>query len=140
VNPWLTSWQPHRRRWDGPRESRRHGVKAEPRGGQRRRLDDGEPLYPRAVSKGRGIAASRSGVQLTGGEDSRTPHRYPSTQALISTLVTRITVEGAVGGEDSRAGGLIPCCYCTIAIPPLVDLTKHFGAPFSLKFSWQHNQ
>jgi hypothetical protein len=64
MNPWLTSWRPHRRRWDGPRESRRRGVKAEPRDGQWRRLDGGEKLYPRAVSKGKGLrlagVASRS--------------------------------------------------------------------------------
>ena len=33
VNTWLTPWQAHRRRLDGPRESRRHGRKARPRGG-----------------------------------------------------------------------------------------------------------
>jgi hypothetical protein len=64
MNPWLTSWRPHRRRWDGPRESRRRGVKVEPRGGQPRRLDGGEKLYPREVSKGKGLrlagVASRS--------------------------------------------------------------------------------
>jgi hypothetical protein len=59
------------------------------------------------VRKGRGIAASRGGVQLTGGEDSFTPQRYPSTQALIPMPVTRITAEGAISGEDSRAGVLI---------------------------------
>jgi hypothetical protein len=30
------------------------------------------------VSKGRGTAASRSGVQITGGEDFPTPRCYPS--------------------------------------------------------------
>jgi hypothetical protein len=91
MNLWLTSWRPHRRRWDGPRESRRRGVKAEPRGGQRRRLDGGEKLYPRAMSKGGGITASRSGFQVTGGEDPHTPCCYPSAQTRIPMPVTRIT-------------------------------------------------
>jgi hypothetical protein len=101
MNPWLTSWRPHRRRWSGPRESRRRGGKAEPRGGQWRRLDGGENLYPRAVSKGGGITAGRGGIQLTGGEDHPTPRCYPSAQTRIPTPVTRITAEGVVDGEDS---------------------------------------
>jgi hypothetical protein len=32
INSCLSSWGPHRRRWDDPRESRRRGGKAEPRG------------------------------------------------------------------------------------------------------------
>ena len=115
MNPWLTSWRPHRRRWDGPRESRRRGGKAEPRGGQRRRLDGGENLYPRAVSKGGGITAGRGGIQLTGGEDHPTPRCYPSAQTRIPTPVTRITAEGVVGGEDSRASVLIRFSHCTMA-------------------------
>jgi hypothetical protein len=35
-----------------------------------------------AVSKGRGTAASRSGVQLTGGEDFLTPRCYPSATSM----------------------------------------------------------
>jgi hypothetical protein len=56
-------------RVDGEGGSRRRGVKAEPRGGQRRRLDDGEPLNPRAVSKGKelrlaGVASSSPAARI----------------------------------------------------------------------------
>jgi hypothetical protein len=36
-------------------------------------LNGGENPYPRAVSKGRGTAASRSGAQLTDGDDLSYP-------------------------------------------------------------------
>jgi hypothetical protein len=114
MNPWLTLWRPHRRRWDSPRESRRRGVKAEPRGGRRRRLDGGENLYPRAVSKGRGIAASRSGFQVTGGEDPLTSCYYPSAQTQIPTSVTRITAGSRRRRDVSDAGVLIWSRYCTM--------------------------
>jgi hypothetical protein len=52
------------------------------------------------VSKGRGIAASRSGVQLTGGEDLL-PTTLSIHQARIPTPVTRIAAEGVIGGENS---------------------------------------
>jgi hypothetical protein len=121
VNPWLTSWRPHRRRWDDPRESRRRGVKAEPRGGQRRRLDDGEQLYPRAVSKGRGTAASRGDIQLNGGEDLLTPERYRLTPSTSWTGGGTNRGEEIVGGEDRRAGGLIHNSHCTMAMVILMN-------------------
>jgi hypothetical protein len=61
VNSWPPSWRVHRRRWDCYRESRRRGGKTRTRG----RHGDGTT----AVSKGRGTAAGRDGVQLTGGGD-----------------------------------------------------------------------
>jgi hypothetical protein len=39
------------------------------RGEQRRWHDDGEQLYPRAVSQGRSTAADRGGFRLDGDED-----------------------------------------------------------------------
>jgi hypothetical protein len=53
VNSCPPSWQPPRRRWDSYRESRRRGGKAEPRGGQRRRFDDGENLIHGQWARGR---------------------------------------------------------------------------------------
>jgi hypothetical protein len=50
-----------------------------------------------------GVASSARGK-----DDLFTPRRYPTSQARIPTPVIRIAAEGAVGGEDSRAGGLIP--------------------------------
>ena len=60
--------------------------------------------------------ADRGGFQFSGDDDLLTPRRYPTSQARIPTPVTRIAAEGSVGGEDSRAGGLIPKRYCTMAI------------------------
>jgi hypothetical protein len=108
-------WQLLRRSTGSKGESRWCGRSPETRGGQQRRHNDDEILIRGAMRKGRSIAASRSGVQLTDGEDSFTPQRYPSTQALIPTPVTRITVEGVVGGEDSRASVLIRFSHCTMA-------------------------
>jgi hypothetical protein len=51
--------------------------------------------------------ADRGGFQFSGDDDLLTPRRYPTSQARIPTPVTRIAAEGAIGGEDSRAGGLI---------------------------------
>ena len=59
------------------------------------------------MGKGRGITASRSGAQLTGGKDLSPRDAIHSPRARIGTLAARITAEGVVGGEDSRAGGLI---------------------------------
>jgi hypothetical protein len=69
VNSCQPSWRLFRWSTESKGESRWCGRQSETRGGQQRRLDGGENLYSRAVSKGRGIAASRSGVQHTGGED-----------------------------------------------------------------------
>jgi hypothetical protein len=46
------------------------------------------------VSKGRGTAASHSGVQLTGGEDFPTPRCYPSP-----------TITNPDAGETNRGRG-----------------------------------
>jgi hypothetical protein len=51
-------------------------------------------LYPRAVSQGRCTTASRSGFQVTGGDDLLTLRRYPLTRARIMTPATWITAEG----------------------------------------------
>ena len=95
---------------------------------------------PRAVSQGRCAVADRGDFQLGGDDDLLTPRRYPTSQARIPTPVTRIAAEGAVGGEDSRAGGLIPIEHCTMAVTYSERLTEHIGASFSLIFRWQHTQ
>jgi hypothetical protein len=69
---------------------------------------DGEHFTAGGKAKGRGAVADRGGLQFSGDDDLLTPRRYPTSQARIPTPVTRIAAEGAVGGEDSRAGGLIP--------------------------------
>jgi hypothetical protein len=52
------------------------------------------------VSKGRGTAASRSGVQLTGDEDFPTPRCYPSaTSTNPDTGDTNRGGGSVVGGE-----------------------------------------
>jgi hypothetical protein len=43
---------------------------------------------PRAVSEGRWTMASRSGFQVTGGDDLLTPRSYPHTRARIMTPAT----------------------------------------------------
>jgi hypothetical protein len=48
------------------------------------------------VSKGRGTAASRSGVQLTGDEDFPTPRCYPSA-----------TSTNPDAGDTNRGGGSV---------------------------------
>jgi hypothetical protein len=60
----------------------------ETRGGQRRRLNSGENPYPRVVSKGRGTAASRSGFQLTGGDDLLPCDAIHQLQARIQSPMT----------------------------------------------------
>jgi hypothetical protein len=77
VNPWLTAWQPPRRRWDGPTESRRRGGKAKPRGAQpggggHRRAN----LFRRKV-KEKATGSHRSDLQLTVGEDP-----YPAALSI----------------------------------------------------------
>jgi hypothetical protein len=67
-----------------------------------------------AIKRMGAAVSHRSDLQLTGGKDSFTPRGYPSTQARILTPVTRITVEGVVGGESCCAGVLIPARYCTM--------------------------
>jgi hypothetical protein len=49
-----------------------------------------------AVSKGRGTAASWSGVRLTGGEDFLTPRCYPSA-----------TSTNPYAGDTNRGGGSV---------------------------------
>jgi hypothetical protein len=116
VNSCQPSWRLFRWSTESKGESRWCGRQSETRSGQQRRLDGGENLYSRAVSKGRGIAASRSGVQHTGGEDPLTPCCYPSAQTRILMPVTRITAEGVIGGETCCAGILIYRVHCTMAI------------------------
>jgi hypothetical protein len=43
---------------------------------------------PQAVSQGRWTTASRSGFQVTGGDDLLTPRSYPHTRARIVTPAT----------------------------------------------------
>jgi hypothetical protein len=52
VKSWLMAWQAPRRRWDGLEESRRHGVKIEPRGGRRWWLNGSEILIPERRARG----------------------------------------------------------------------------------------
>jgi hypothetical protein len=56
-----------------------------------------------------------------GKDDLFTPRRYPTSQARIPTPVTRIAAEGAVGGEDSRAGGLI---YTELTVPWRIYISR----------------
>jgi hypothetical protein len=70
MNSWLSSWRPHRRRWDGRSESRRRGGKAKPRGTRPR--GGGSPAKlskPAATQKGEMTVSHRSDLQLTGGRD-----------------------------------------------------------------------
>jgi hypothetical protein len=69
------------------------------------------------VRKGGSTAASRSGFQVTGGEDPLTPLCYPSAQTRIPMPVTRITAEGVIGGEICCTGVLICRVHCTMVIP-----------------------
>jgi hypothetical protein len=48
------------------------------------------------VSKGRGTAASQSGVQLTGGEDFLIPRCYPSATSV-----------NPYAGDTNRGGGSV---------------------------------
>jgi hypothetical protein len=96
-------------------ESRWCGRWSETRGGQRRRFDDGENLIHGRWARGEGlrlagVASSPPAAKIPLPRDAIHPPR-----ARIATSVARITVEGAVGGEDSRAGDLIHYSYCTIA-------------------------
>jgi hypothetical protein len=72
-------------------------------------------LYPRAVSQGRWTTASRSGFQVTGGDDLLTPRRYQLTRVWIMTPMTRITARG--GGHrrwEPLRWRSDPLCYCTM--------------------------
>jgi hypothetical protein len=73
------------------------------------------------VSKGRGTAASRGDIQLNGGEDLLTPQRYRLTPSTSWTGGGTNHGEEIVGGEDSRAGGLIHNSHCTMAMVILMN-------------------
>ena len=68
------------------------------------------------MNQGRSTAADRGGFQLDDDEDLLPREVIHKSGARIQTSATRIVAEGSVGGEDSRAGGLIPKRYCTMAI------------------------
>jgi hypothetical protein len=57
-----------------------------------------------------GVASSPPVTKIPLPRDAIHPPR-----ARIATSAARITAEGAVGGEDSRAGDLIHYSYCTMA-------------------------
>jgi hypothetical protein len=76
------------------------------------------------MRKGRSVAASRNDVQLTDGEDLSPRDAIHSPWARIATLTARITAEGAVGGEVSRAGDLIHTRHCTMASALSNNLTE----------------
>jgi hypothetical protein len=58
-------------------------------------------LSKESVSKGRGTATSRSGIQLNGGEDFSTPRRYLSTPGTNRDGDGTNRGGGIVGGEVS---------------------------------------
>jgi hypothetical protein len=93
------AWRAPRRRWDGLAESRRHGVKTEPRGtrprgGGRRRV----LTASRKVEGGQG-GVRRSGGQLTGDEDLTATGLSSDRRARI----TATTIDG--DGHRRWAGG-----------------------------------
>jgi hypothetical protein len=98
VNPWLTSWQPHRRRWDGGRESRWHGRWTETCGGH----GDGTTAVSPFIH-GRWARGEYRGWPGWSPAHPRRRFFYPAalsnTQALILTPATWITAETTVGGE-----------------------------------------
>ena len=59
------------------------------------------------MNQGRSTAADRGGFQLDDDEDLLPREVIHKSGARIQTPATRIAAEGSVGGEDSRAGGLI---------------------------------
>jgi hypothetical protein len=65
VKSWLMAWQAPRRRWDGLEESRRHGVKTEPRGGRPGGGGHRRAYRSTAKQRGRHGRGDRSGVQHT---------------------------------------------------------------------------
>jgi hypothetical protein len=105
---WLLPWRYLRRSPDAPSVTIRDVVKRPDmrRKTQRQRLT-GVLISPSRKPEGKygGVIGVTSNAR--GKDDLFTPRRYPTSQAQIPTPVTRITAEGAVGGEDSRAGGLI---------------------------------
>ena len=111
VNSWLTAWQPPRRRWDGPRESRRRGRKAKPRGAQ-----PGGGVHRRVYrlsrkEEERATGSHRSDLQLTVGEDLLPCVLICPSRAQVGPATARITAESVVGG--GFAGDLI-CFSCTL--------------------------
>jgi hypothetical protein len=133
VNSCPPSWQPPWRRWDSYRESRRHGGKAEPRGGQRRGFDDGENLIHGRWARGEGlqlagVASSPPAAKIPLPRDAIHPPR-----AWILTPVTRI-----MAGFHRRWDLLVWSQPGTVPWrSPFSRLTEHLGAWFTLNFQWQ---
>jgi hypothetical protein len=110
----------------------------ETRGGQRRRLNGGESPYPRAVSKGRGTAASWSGFQLTGGDDLLPCNAIHQLQARIQLPVTRIAAKNrssAVRITETDPGG-----YCTMGYSFSAPDNQSLGWIFSHIFMANHTK
>jgi hypothetical protein len=84
VNPWLTAWQPPRRRWDGPTESRRHSGKAKPPAHSREAAVIGE-----LIRFGRRARGGTTGV--IGMESSSPPARIFTGMDLSDGHGARIT-------------------------------------------------
>jgi hypothetical protein len=117
MNPWLTSWRPHRRRWDDPRESRWRGGKAEPRGARPR--GGGSPASLSLQPQSRRGSHSESPEWPPAHRRRRFfyPWGYPSTSSGSSDSDSTNH-----GGESSAARSFWrwrsdPPGHCTIRIP-----------------------
>jgi hypothetical protein len=110
----------------------------ETRDGQRRRLNGGENPYPRAVSKGRGTAASRSGFQLTGGDDLLPCDAIHQLQAWIQSPMTRIATKNrssAMRITETDRGG-----YCIMGYSFNPSNSQSLGWIFSQIFMATHTK
>jgi hypothetical protein len=139
VNSWLTAWQPSRRRWDGPRESRRRGRKAKPRGTQ-----PGGGVHRRVYrlsrkEEERATGRHRSDLQLTVGEDLLPCVLICPSRAQVGPATARITAKSVVGG--GFAGDLI-CFSCTLyhGEHHSEHLTARVEGRFSPNFTWRLTQ
>jgi hypothetical protein len=85
-------------------------------------------------AQGRGRAVSRSGIQLTGGEDFPTPRRY------LSTPGTNRDVDGMNRGGAHRQLAERATDVCQVTVPwhlSSVHLTEHLQSNSSLIFALQ---
>jgi hypothetical protein len=132
MNQWLSSWRPHRRRWDSHRESWRHGGKAEPRGARPR--SSGSPA---SLS----VQAARQRGSTVGGGSSewRPAHGFYRRPYLVTSDVNH-NDGGTNHGEDQSSAVRVPRwrsdSYGLLyhGDPHSVDLTQRVWASFSFRF------
>jgi hypothetical protein len=137
VKSWLMAWQAPRRRWDGLEESRRHGVKTEPRGGCRWWLNGVEILIPER--------RAREGKHYSWPEWFTAHRRQGFIPAVHirwppSTNYDEPRSTATATGDEHGTGSSSVIRYCTIVNINSERLTEHLGSSFSQIFVWNLSQ